>query len=121
MKRMLKAIALAAGIACSTPAPGLANPEWCASVGDFVERAAVARQFGTEPKADLFAFIDEVEVAAIDRGENHENVVLFGDSLRLIVREIFSRPVGATRAARDADVRTTRQNYEEGCRLGAAE
>lgn len=121
MNRTLKASAFAAGLALSTPAAALANPEWCVSVGDFVERAAVARQFHTEPKADLLAYIEEVKIAALERGENRENVLLFGDALRLIVREVFSRQVGASREARDADVRITRRNYEAGCRQGAAE
>ena len=121
MKHILKATALAAGLVLSAPAAILANPEWCGAYGDFVERAAVSRQFQTEPKADLLAYIDEVEVAAIERGENRENVLLFGDALRLMVREVFTRPIGATREARDADVRITRRNYEAGCRQGAAE
>jgi hypothetical protein len=121
MESRLKATVLAAGLVFFTSSGALANPEWCASVGDFVERAAVARQFQTEPAANLLAFIEQIEVAAIERGENRENVGLLGDALRLIVREIFSSPVGASREARDAVVRTTRRNYEVGCRQGAAE
>lgn len=121
MKRTLKATNFAVGLALSTPAAALANSEWCVSVGDFVERAAVARQFNTEPEVDLLKYIEEVELAAIERDENRENVILFGDALRLIVREVFSRSVGESREARDDDVQITRQNYEAGCRQGAAE